>query len=108
MSLTETRQVLICELEQTHRGRQAPAVLGVQRMFVILLQMHKGASGLNQTLEKIRVRRFGVEPKLLQDIVRFVITLFIPATEERAVKGVLRDGCRGRIDIAITQLSHQL
>jgi len=40
--------------------------------------------------------------------VRFVITLFVPATEKRAVKRVLCDVRLTRIDIVITQLSHQL
>src|SRR5262249_9425554 len=46
--------------------------------------------------------------KLLEDIVRFVIALFVPTTEKRAVKRVLCDVRLTRIDVATTQLSYQL
>ena len=88
MSWSETRQVLICELEQTHRGRQTLVVLRVQWVFESLLKMKEGAGSLDQSLKKIRIARFGFEPQLLQDIVRFVVALFIPAVEKRAVKRV--------------------
>ena len=88
MSWSETRQALIRELKQTRRGRQTPAVLCVQWVFESLLQMHKCAGSLDQSLKKIRIPRFGFEPELLKDIVRFVVALFIPAVEKRAVKRV--------------------
>ncbi len=108
MSRHEARQILFRELEQTRRGRQTPAVLGMRWVFESLLKMNKSAGGLDQSLKKIRIARFRFEPKLLKDVVRFVITLFVPATEKRAVKRVLCDIRLTRIDIVITQLSHQL
>src|ERR1041384_180760 len=108
MSWSETRQVLIRELKQTRRGRQTPAVLCVRWVFESLLQMHKRAGGLDQSLKKIRIARFGFEPELLKDIVRFVVTLFIPPVEKRTVKRVLCDVRLSRIDIVISQLNHQL
>jgi len=57
-------------------------VLGVRRMFEALLQMNERAGRLNQSLEEVAVGRFGVEPKLFQDIVRFVVPLFVPATKK--------------------------
>lgn len=107
MPWSETRQVLIRELKQTYGRRQAPAVLYVQWMFESFLKMNEGAGGLDQSLKKIRVRRIGFQPKLFEDVMRFVITLFVPAVEKRAVKRVLCDVRLSRIDIAMTQLSHQ-
>jgi len=60
-------------------------VLSVRGMFEVLLQMNKRARRLDQSLEEICVGRFTVEPKLFQDIVRFVILLFVPAMKKRAV-----------------------
>jgi hypothetical protein len=108
MARREARQVLLREPEQTHRRRQTLAVLRVRRVFELFLKMHESAGGLDQSLEEIRVARFGLEPKLLEDIVRFVIALFVPATEERAIKRVICDVCLVRIHIATTHLSHQL
>jgi hypothetical protein len=45
---------------------------------------------------------------MLKHIVRFVITLFVPATEKRAVKRVFGDVCSTQVDIVTAQLSHQL
>src|SRR5438445_13376088 len=70
--------------------------------------MNESARCLDQSLEEIRIARIGLQPKLLEDIVRFVITLFDPATEKRAVKRVLCDVSLTQIDIATTQLSHPL
>jgi hypothetical protein len=76
-------------------------------MFESLLKMNKSAGGLDQSLKKIRIARFRFEPKLLKDVVRFVITLVVPATEKRAVKRVLCDTRLTRIDVLTTQLSDQ-
>ena len=77
-------------------------------MFEVLLKVNESASGLDQSLEEICVARLVFQPKLFEDIVRFVIALFVPATEKRAVKWVLGDVRLARIDIVASQLSHQL
>src|SRR5437899_5490223 len=70
--------------------------------------MNESTRCLDQSLEEIRVARIRFQPKLLEHIVRFVITLFVPTTEKRAVKRVLCDVCLTGIDIVTTQLRHQL
>jgi len=108
MPRVEPCQVALRELEQTHRGTQTPAVLRVQWMFESLLKVDESARCLDQSFKEIRVARIGLEPELLEDIVRFVIALFVPATEERAVKRMLCDVRLTRIDAVTTQLSYQL
>ena len=108
MPRVEPCQVALRELEQTHRGTQTPAVLCVQWVFKSLLKVNKSARCLDQSLEEIRITRIRLKPELLEDIVRFVITLFVPATEKRAVKRMLCDFCLTRIDAVRAQLSHQL
>src|SRR5205814_9049551 len=100
----EARQILFRELEQTRRRRQTPAVLGVRWLFESLPKVHESAGCLDQPLKEIRIARFGLQPKLLEDVVLFLITLFVPTTEKRAVKRVLCDVCLTRIDFVITQL----
>ena len=46
-------------------------------MLKALLKMNESASGLNQSFEIVGIARFGLEPKLLQNIMRLIITLFI-------------------------------
>jgi len=108
MPRAEPRQVPLSKPEQAHRRRQTPAVLRVGWVFESLLKMNKSARCLDQSLEEIRIARIGLQPKLLEDIVRFVITLFVPTTEKRAVKRVLCDVPLTGIDIVTTQLRHQL
>ena len=108
MPRAEPCQVALREQEQTHRGTQTPAVLRVQWVFESFLKVDKSASCLDQSLEEIRIARIRFQPKLLEHIVRFVITLFVPTTEKRAVKRMLCDFCLTRIDDVSTQLSHQL
>ncbi len=108
MERAEPRQVPLCELEQAHRRRQTPAMLRVRRMFKLLLKVNESAGCLDQSLEEVRVARIGLQPKLLEDIMRFVIMLFVPTTEKRAVKRVLCDVRPTEIDIVTTQLRHQL
>jgi hypothetical protein len=54
---------------------------------------------LDQPLEEVCVGRFGLEPKLFQNIVRFVIALFVPATKKRAVIRVSFNVWLGRVHI---------
>jgi hypothetical protein len=60
-------------------------------VFELLLKMNKSPGGLDQALEEIRIARISFQPQLLQDIVRCVVVLFIPAAEKRAVKWVVCD-----------------
>ena len=60
-------------------------------MFEVLLQVNKATGGLNQAFEVVRVLRFGVEPEVLEHIVRFVVALLVPATKEPAITGMLCD-----------------
>jgi hypothetical protein len=55
-------------------------------MFEIFLEMNERARGLDETLEEIGVARIRFQPKLFQDIVRFVVALFIPTTKEGTIK----------------------
>src|SRR4029077_5451703 len=83
------RQVFLGQREQPHRRAQTTAMLGMRWMFEIFLQMDKCAGGLDQPLKKIVVGRVGVEPEMLQDIVRFVVTFFIPAVKISPVQRVV-------------------
>jgi hypothetical protein len=71
----------------------------MQRMLESLLKMNEGPSGLNQSFEIISIRRLGLEPKLLQDIVRLVVALLVPATEKREVIRVSFHVCLVRVHI---------
>ena len=81
-------------------------MLGVRRMFEVLLQMNERAGRLDQSLEKVCVGRFGVEPKLLQDIVRLVVALLVPATEKREVIRVSFHVCLVRVHIFPSRFGH--
>ena len=60
-------------------------------MLKIFLEMNECAGRLDQAFEKIGIARSCFQPKLLEDIVRFIIALFIPAMKERTIKWMLRD-----------------
>ncbi|MEY2602186.1 MAG: hypothetical protein QOJ36_1505 [Verrucomicrobiota bacterium] len=107
MSRSENRQVLFRQLEEFHRRAQTPAVFCMRWVFEILLEMHEGARGLNQSFKKIVVVAIAVQPNLLQHIVRFVVTLLIPAAKEGAIKRVVGH-VAGRIYIVAFQLAHEL
>ena len=77
-------------------------------MFESLLKMNKSARCLDQTLEIVRIARFRLEPKLLENVMCLVIMLFVPATEKRSIKGVVCHVCLARIDIVLGQIGHQL
>jgi hypothetical protein len=76
-------------------------------MFEALLKVNESASRLNQSFEIVCIRRFGLEPKLLQNIMRLVIILFIPAMEKRAIKWMLYDVAVVWIGIFGTQLRYK-
>jgi len=104
----KARQISLREPKQTHRRRQTPAVLGMQWMFEPFLQMHESARCLNQPLEKIRVGRVGLAPKLFQNVVCLVVTLLIPATEKRTVTRVCCHFCVVRVRIFSGRLGQPL
>jgi len=76
-------------------------------MFELLLKMNKTASGLDQSLEEIRIARIGFQPKLLENVVRFVITLFIPTVEKCPIKWMLCHIGLASIHISTGQLGHE-
>ncbi len=76
----------------------------MHRLLEILLQMNKCAGRLNQCLEEIMVIRIGIEPKLLEDIMGFIVTLLIPTLEIGAVKRMMFDVDLRGIDIRAHQI----
>jgi hypothetical protein len=58
---------------------------------MLLLQMHKATRRLDQSLEIIRVVRFRPQPEMLEDVVRFVVALFIPTAKKAYVTRMLRN-----------------
>ena len=76
-------------------------------MFESLLQMYEGAGRLDQALEKSRVAGIRFQPKLLENVVRFIVTLLVPAPKKSAIKWVLCDVGLGQIDIVRAQLPHE-
>ena len=88
----ERLQILLRQPEQSHRRAEAFPVLGMGWMLELLLEMDKRPRRLDQALEILRILRRDriVEPHLFENIVRFIITLLIPALEKRAVIGVIR------------------
>ena len=67
------------------------AVLRMGWMLEMFLEMNEGARRLDEPFEKLVVIRIGVQPKLLENIVRFIITLLVPALKKGAIKWMLRD-----------------
>jgi len=82
-------------------------VLGVRWVFEILLEMDESARRLNQSFEEIVLLSVAIQPKLFQHIVRFVVTLLVPAAKKRAVKWMGRYVAR-RIDLVAFELADKL
>ena len=72
-----------------------------------LLQMNERACGLDQTLEEIVVFRIFVQPKLLENIVCLVVTLFIPAPKVGPIIWMIDDVDRHCIDTFSFQFAHE-
>jgi hypothetical protein len=68
-------------------------------MFEIMLKMDESARRLDQAFEEIVVLRIFIQPKLLQNIVRLIVTLLVPALKIGAVIWVIRDVDLLKIDI---------
>ena len=107
MSRTEFRQVFFRQLEEFNGRAQTPAVLCMRWVFEVLLEMDESARGLNQSFEEIVVLGVAIQPKLFQHIVRFVVTLLIPAAKKPAVKWMGRY-VAGRIDLVAFELADKL
>ncbi len=118
MSRGEARQVLFRQLEEFYSRAQAPAVFCVRWVFEIFLQMHERARSLNQSFEKIIIVGVAIEPNLLQNVVRLVVTLLVPAAKKRTIKRMARHVARksrlrgtgygARVDIVAFELAHKL
>jgi len=107
MSRTEFRQVFFRQLEEFNGRAQTPAVLCVRWMFEVLSKMDESARRLNQSFEEIVVLGVAIQPKLFQHIVRFVVTLLVPAAKKRAIKWMGRY-VAGRIDLVAFKLADKL
>ena len=107
MSRTEFRQVFFRQLEEFNRRAQTPAVLCVRWVFEVLSKMDESAGRLNQSFEEIVVLGVAIQPKLFQHIVRFVVTLLVPAAKKRAIKWMGRY-VAGRIDLVAFKLADKL
>src|SRR5205814_9244852 len=69
--------------------------------------MDERAGRLNQPFEEVCIGRIRFEPKLLENIVRLIITLLVPALKKSAIKRML---CQVRlvwIDLFNRQLRYQ-
>ena len=102
----ERREIFLGEPKQPHRRIHPSPVLGMGRPRMLLLQMHKPAGRLDQPFEIIRILRFRLQPKVLEDIVGFVVALLIPAAEETDVARVPGNFAR-RLLRRRAQLFHQ-
>jgi len=102
----EDRQIFLRQREEFNRRSKTTAVLCVGGVLEMFLKMHEGTGGLNQPFEKIIVFGIAVEPKLLQDIVRLVVALLVPAVEERAIKWMVRHVTE-KIDIVAFELTDE-
>ena len=107
MSRTEFRQVFFRQLEEFNGRAQTPAVLCVRWVFEVLLEMDESARRLNQSFEEIVVLGVAIQPKLFQHIVRFVVTLLVPAAKKRTIKWMGRY-VAGRIDLVAFKRADKL
>jgi hypothetical protein len=79
----------------------------VRRLFEIFLEMNESTRCLNQAFKKIVVIGIGVQPELLENIVRFIVALLVPAPKKSAIKRVLCDIGLSQIDLVRAQLRHK-
>ena len=103
-------QVFFREAEQPNGRSQPASMFRMSWMFELLLQMHKSAGGLNQAFEILRIfgsRRL-LEPDLLENIVRLVVSLLVPAVKECTIIRMVGDGTGGGLSFAAFQRLHEL
>lgn len=105
---TQRRQILLRKAKQTDRRTQPPSMFRMRRMFELLLEMNKGAGRLDQTLEILGIVGGGrrLEPNLLENIVRLIIMLLVPAAEKRAVIRMIGNRVAG-FCFAVAQSLHE-
>jgi len=76
-------------------------------MLEMFLEMNEGARSLDEPFEKLVVIRIAVQPKLLENIVRVVIPLLVPALKKGAIKWMLRDVRPVWVDLFSRQLCYE-
>lgn len=107
MPRSEWRKVLFRQFEQANRRPEAPAVFRMGRMLEILLEVDKCPGGLNQSLEKIVIGGLGVEPKMLEHVVGFVVMLIVPAPKISAIERMPSD-VAGKIRVSAFKVANEL
>jgi hypothetical protein len=85
-------QILCRESEQAESRGEAAAILRVIGPDMLLLEMHKSASKLDETFVKSVIGAAVRKPKILQDIVRVVIPLRIETYKPTRIPGI-ESGC---------------
>ena len=98
-------QVFFREAEEAN-GRTKPAsVFRMGRVFELFLQMHKSAGGLNQAFEILRIVRGRclLEPYLLENIVRLIVSPFVPTVKKSTIIRMVGDGVAGDLRFAALQ-----
>lgn len=81
----------------------------MRRMFELFLEMNKGAGGLDQAFEILGIVGSGrlLEPNLLENIVRLIITLLVPALKKRAVIRMIGNRVPTGFCLAAAQFPHE-
>jgi|SRR5215813_5374814 len=79
----------------------------MQWVLEALLEMNESPGSLDQSFEIVCIRGFGLQPELLEHIVRFVISCFIPAMEKRAIKWMFHDVFLARVNAFNTQVCYE-
>lgn len=87
----EGGEIFFREPKQSHRGIHPPPILRVSWPRMLFLQMNKRAGRLDESFEIIRVRGFRPQPKVLEHVMRVVVTLLIPAAKESEIARMPRD-----------------
>jgi hypothetical protein len=77
-------------------------------MLEMFLEMNEGARSLDEPFKKLVVIRIAVQPKLLENIVRVVIPLLVPALKKGAIKWMFRDVRPVWVDLFSRQLRYEL
>jgi hypothetical protein len=103
----EWLEIFFRELEEPDRRTQTSPMLRVRWLLEIFLQMNECARGLDQSFEKINVSGLSIEPNLFQNIVRFVVTLVVPASKISAIERMGRDLAR-KVGVVPFELAHEL
>jgi hypothetical protein len=78
-------------------------------MFELLLEMDKGAGRLDQAFEILGIVGSGrlLEPDLLENIVRLIITLLVPALKKRSVIRMIGNRVPTGFCLAAAQFLHE-